>query len=164
MNDQLNRYIETQKQKEHNKKVLNLIELGILKRIYATPGTPMSKEWPYFDYRRGLAFRVHDENFTEEEYNEAIKYHSKAKSKITIKKILLAFYMIWVALHFVFLFWGSAGEWAPNLDDFLDIDGDIWPFGDSNLEDYDISEFLVYSLIPIFIYHIIKLFKQTTSE
>ena len=164
MNDQIQKYIETQKKKKHDKKVLKLIELGILKRIYATPGTPMSEEWPYFDTIKGLAFKVQDENFTDEEYYEAITYCHKTKSKISGKKIFIALYLIWVTLHFIFLFWGSAGEWAPNIEDFLDIEGKIWPFGASDLQVYDISEFFVYSLIPCLIYHVIKLFKQTTCE
>ncbi len=76
----------------------------------------------------------------------------------------LAVWLFWLGIHFVLLFWWGDG-WEPNHESYLDIDGDIWPFSGGDLDyDYDISEFLVYTGLPMLIYWVVRLFKEAEED
>jgi len=55
----------------------------------------------------------------------------------------MGWYLAWVVLHLGLLLIGSDGIFTDGYktDDF-------WPFGDDDIGEYDIREFLVYTLFP----------------
>lgn len=56
----------------------------------------------------------------------------------------MGWYLAWVILNLGFLLIGSDGIFTDGYktDDF-------WPFGDDDIGEYDIREFLVYTIFPL---------------
>jgi len=72
-------------------------------------------------------------------------------------KRIVGFYLIWLLFHFIFLLasWNSQN----NTEQF-------WPFYEWDRDHgvYDLSEFLVYSLLPVFIYLIYYFLKDDVRK
>lgn len=166
MNQTIEGYIAYRKseinKKKKTKQIAKLNELGIRNIVYSDSSST-SEEFPLYDYEKKLAFKVVDiGEFTDEEFEEAMKY--APQSQINKTKVLLAIYLIWVCVHFVLLFWGTE-YWAPGIDDFFDIEYGVWPFCGDDLNDaYDLSEFVVYSVVPLIIYKIVMLLKGSKNN
>lgn len=78
-----------------------------------------------------------------------------------LTKRLLAVYILWVMLHFIFLVAGDNFFGYTDINRYLGITrDDFWPF-DANMHDYDITEFFVYSLLPVSLYWAIRLIKES---
>lgn len=175
MNEEISKFIEKRKKeiekKKHDKQVEDLINLGVGQRIYKShDGTPVTDEWPWFDKKLDRAFKCDIGDFTDEEYEAAMKMAPWNQNGEDTndginsgKNILIALYLAWLGMHIVFLFFGSKGNWSPGLENFFDINSYVWPFQKSvfttGLGIYDISEFVVYTVLPLLIYRILKLIK-----
>lgn len=72
---------------------------------------------------------------------------------MNLSKKTWGYYLLWVFLHFILLI-------IPK--DHYDSDyTEFWPFTGKTLgQSYDLSEFLVYSLLPLVIIYSIKLIKN----
>lgn len=76
---------------------------------------------------------------------------------INISKQIVGYYLIWFSIHLILLLvnW-DVSEYANER---------FWPFSvRSRIEHYDLSEFLLYSLLPLIILVIINLFKETENH
>ncbi len=161
MNEHITSFVEKRKAEIKKEKEAQLIKLGIGKREYSDKPT-VSDDYPYYDSEKSKPYRLNLGEFTDEEYEEALKYAPKEKKNAT--KAWLATYLIWVGIHFVLLFWG-AQHWEPYNEDFLGLNQDIWPFGGASLKyDYDLSEFIVYTIVPFIVYWVIRLYKESRSD
>lgn len=72
---------------------------------------------------------------------------------INISKQVVGYYLVWFLLHLILLLvnW-KASDYANER---------FWPFSErSELEHYDFSEFLLYTLVPLIILVIVNLFKD----
>ena len=166
MNEHIASYIAKRKteieKEQHDEKASRLKELGIGEREYSDKPN-VSKEYPYYDTERSKPYRINPGEFTDEEFEEAMKYAPKKESP-NAQKIWLAIYLIWVCIHLILLFWG-AKRWEPYNEDFLGINHNVWPFsGDPLKQVYDISEFIVYTIVPLIVYWVIRLFKESHSN
>lgn len=83
----------------------------------------------------------------------------------------LRVYILWFTLHFVFLFvltdnfivWNGERETVfrthsePHyIRQYIGPENRFWPFN-ANIDEYDLSEFLFYSILPILLYTAIRL-------
>lgn len=76
-----------------------------------------------------------------------------------LNKKIIGWYFAWVILNLGFLLIGSDGIFThPYLTN------DFWPFGDSDIGEYDIREFLVYTIFPLALLFIWKLVKKKDSD
>ena len=76
---------------------------------------------------------------------------------------LNALYILWATVHLIFFV--TSGNFISYYGKFLVFKKPFYPFSQySNFEDYDISEFIVYLIIPVAIYFFIKLWKNKTKE
>lgn len=163
MNSKIEEYVAKRKRiiekEQFREKAQKLADLGVCKKVYSQQ-EQASEEYPFEGEARAYNYDIGV--FTDEEYKEALNY---APVKKTIhKKRLLAFYLIWIGIHFILLFWGTE-NWNPGFENFFDIQYGVWPFSSGELhEDYDISEFLVYSCVPLIIYWVIRLFKESREN
>ena len=76
---------------------------------------------------------------------------------VKLSKKLIGLYLLWILLHLVLLLtnWNNS-SYASKA---------IWPFSNnSRIEDYDFTEFLLYTIVPIFILIIINLFKEPKKK
>ena len=75
----------------------------------------------------------------------------------------MGWYLTWILLHLAFLLIFSDGIFdGDNSHDGFD---DFWPFNwKSRLRDYDITEFLVYTIFPLAILIIISLTKKPKKK
>lgn len=161
MNEHIASFIEKRKSEIKKEKEDKLKELGIGEREYSDKPS-VSDDYPYYDSEKSKPYRLNPGDFTDEEFDEAMKYAPKTKKNP--KKAWLATYLIWVGIHFVLLFWG-AKRWEPYNEDFLGLNHDIWPFGNTTLRsDYDFSEFIVYTIVPLIVYWVIRLYKESRSD
>ena len=81
-----------------------------------------------------------------------------------LTKQLLAAYICWVMLHLIFLVAGHNFFNYLGINDYLGaVEKDFWPF-DAELRDYDITEFLIYSIMPVAIYWVVRLVKESLPE
>lgn len=75
-------------------------------------------------------------------------------------KRYLAIYLSWVVLNFVLLCFGNIDEFGTSFWPFNGDKIDRWGYGDG----YDWFEFFVYTIGPIVIGIIIKLFKDSKNN
>ena len=76
---------------------------------------------------------------------------------INFSKQIVGYYLVWFSIHLILLLvnW-KVREYANEK---------FWPFSErSRLDHYDLSEFLLYSLVPLIILVIINLFKETENH
>lgn len=76
---------------------------------------------------------------------------------INISKQVVGYYLVWFLLHLILLLinW-KASDYANEI---------FWPFSEgSELENYDFSEFLLYTLVPLIILVIVNLFKDPKEK
>jgi hypothetical protein len=74
-----------------------------------------------------------------------------------ISKQVVGFYLIWFLLHLILLLTNWKASRSAN--DYF------WPFSKrSDLEDYDFSEFILYTLVPLIILVIVNLFKDPKED
>ena len=76
---------------------------------------------------------------------------------INISKEIVGYYLVWFSLHLILLLvhW-EVNEYA---------NARFWPFSEhARLEHYDLSEFLLYILIPLIILVVLNLFKKTENH
>lgn len=79
-----------------------------------------------------------------------------------LTKQLLAAYICWEMLHLIFLVAGNRFFGSVDMNFFLGrIDDDFWPLDHSSLSCYDITEFIIYSTLPIAVYWVIRLVKES---
>jgi hypothetical protein len=72
---------------------------------------------------------------------------------INISKQVVGYYFVWFLLHLILLLINWKASSSAN--DYF------WPFSKrSDLEDYDFSEFILYTLVPLIILVIVNLFKD----
>lgn len=104
------------------------------------------------------------ETKTEVTTQEIIPNNTLSSFKNTISRTALIWYCIWVVLHLGLLLIGSDGIFDSSNMRGMD---DFFPFNyKSDVEDYDITEFLVYTLFPLlimFIAYLIKTNKPTND-
>ncbi len=82
--------------------------------------------------------------------------------KKTISKTAIIWYCVWVVLHLGLLLIGSDGIFDSSNMRGVD---DFFPFNyKSDVEEYDITEFLVYTLFPLLIMFIVYLVKINNQE
>ena len=73
-----------------------------------------------------------------------------------LSKKTWGYYLIWVFLHFTL--------WILPKDGYGSSYQEFWPFTSGSLsETYDLSEFLIYSLLPLVIIYSIKLIRDGKS-
>lgn len=159
MNKYVEEYIAKRKSELKKTKIDKLEKLGIGERVYSD-NSLRTDEFPFFDEEKQKAYKCVLNEFSEEDYDEVMKYFPPKNNT----KIWFAIYLIWVCIHFVLLFWGTE-YWEPGIEDFFDINYGVWPFSGEELRnDYDVSEFIVYSVIPLTIYWIIYLLKGSKNK
>ncbi len=83
-----------------------------------------------------------------------------------LTKQLLAAYICWVMLHLIFLvagdnFWGDI-----DTNHYLGVvENEFFPFEHPNWESYmkayDVTEFIIYSILPVALYWAIRLVKES---
>lgn len=104
------------------------------------------------------------ETKTEVTTQEVIQNNILSSFKNTISRTALIWYCIWVVLHLGLLLIGSDGIFDSSNMRGMD---DFFPFNyKSDVEDYDITEFLVYTLFPLlimFIAYLVKTNKPTND-
>ena len=77
---------------------------------------------------------------------------------------LFAAYICWVMLHFIFLVAGDNFFGYSHINSYFGhVETDFWPF-DADLDDYDITEFLIYTIMPVATYWVVRLIKETLPE
>lgn len=94
---------------------------------------------------------------------QVVEAHKSSIDYQFLKKAM-GWYLAWVLLHLGLLLIGSEGIFdGQNMGS-----DDFWPFNyKSRVRDYDITEFLVYTIFPIVILFIISMVKndeQTTKQ
>lgn len=94
---------------------------------------------------------------------QVVEAHNSSIDYQYIKKAM-GWYLAWVLLHLGLLLIGSDGIFdGENMGS-----DDFWPFNyKSRVRDYDITEFLVYTIFPIIILFIINMVRsddKTTSQ
>lgn len=80
------------------------------------------------------------------------------------QKKVLAIYLCWIVFNFILLCCGSIDEFDTKLwgfYDFLDIDYYSHWF---DMDLYDWFDFLIYTIGPVIIYIIYKLFKESSES
>ena len=76
---------------------------------------------------------------------------------INISKQVVGYYLVWFLVHLILLL----VNWKSN--DYAN--ERFWPFSkDSQLEHYEFSEFLLYTLVPLIFLVIVNLFKDPKAE
>ncbi len=104
------------------------------------------------------------ETKTEVVTQEVTPNNTLSSFKNTISRTALIWYCIWVVLHLGLLLIGSDGIFDSSNMRGMD---DFFPFNyKSDVEDYDITEFLVYTLFPLlimFIAYLVKTNKPTND-
>lgn len=79
-----------------------------------------------------------------------------------LTKQLLAVYISWVMLHLFFLVAGHNFFNEVDINHYLGVvDKDFWP--DDDMHSYDITEFIIYSILPVAVYWVIRLVKESLS-
>lgn len=83
-----------------------------------------------------------------------------------LTKQLLAAYICWVMLNIIFLvagdnFWGEI-----EINHYLGVvKNEFFPFEDADwgsyMRAYDITEFIIYSILPVAVYWVIRLVKES---
>ena len=77
-----------------------------------------------------------------------------------LTKQLLAAYICWVMLHLIFLVAGHNFFDEVDINHYLGVvDKDFWP--EDDMDSYDITEFIIYSILPVAIYWAIRLVKES---
>lgn len=72
---------------------------------------------------------------------------------INISKQVVGYYLVWFLLHLILLLINWRASSSSN--------GYFWPFSKhSDLDDYDFSEFILYTVVPLIILVIVNLFKD----
>ena len=83
MNEHIASYIAKRKseieKEQHDEIASRLKELGIGEREYSDKSN-VSKEYPYYDTERSKPYRINPGEFTDEEFEEAMKYAPKKES------------------------------------------------------------------------------------
>ncbi len=69
---------------------------------------------------------------------------------LNISNKLIGFYLLWVLIHFIILL--INGQFETN--------GDFWPITDSRIYKYDISEFLIFTIVPLMLLIIMNFLKS----
>jgi len=73
---------------------------------------------------------------------------------------LKSVYLIWLSINFIF-FLTSGNFMNMNLSRYLFLyNEDFYPFDGFYHKTYDITEFIIYSILPISIYFIVKLWRK----
>jgi hypothetical protein len=80
--------------------------------------------------------------------------NSNFNNFIQKNKTGVAIYLCWVLLHFILMF-SNAG---------FNKNGYFFPFNNDNIWCYDYSEFLVYTVSPLFVFLIFKLLNQEQNK
>ncbi len=106
----------------------------------------------------------HAEVIIEKEITRQVVEAHKSSIDYQFLKKAMGWYLAWVLLHLGLLLIGSEG-----IFDGQNMGSDyFWPFNyKSRVRDYDITEFLVYTIFPIVILFIISMVKndeQTTKQ
>lgn len=77
-----------------------------------------------------------------------------------LTKQLLAAYICWVMLHLIFLVAGHNFFDEVDINHYLGVvDKDFWP--EDDMDSYDITEFITYSILPVAVYWVIRLTKES---
>tara|TARA_B100000767_G_C19707167_1_gene511067 strand:+ start:97 stop:516 length:420 start_codon:yes stop_codon:yes gene_type:complete len=102
--------------------------------------------------------RVAEEIIKTEIVRQAVQEHKKSLDYEFLKKAM-GWYLAWVVLHVGILLIAS--------DEIFREGGyrnDFWPFGLDDIGDYDIREFLVYSIFPLAILIIWSMVRSQNQE
>lgn len=82
-----------------------------------------------------------------------------------LTKQLLAAYICWVMLHLIFLVAGDNFFGDIDTNHYLGVvKNEFFPFEDESghyIRVYDITEFIIYSILPIAVYWAIRLVKES---
>ncbi len=90
---------------------------------------------------------------------QVVQEHKKSLDYQFLRKSM-GYYLAWVLMHLTFLLIFSDGIFdSSNSDDGLD---DFWPF--DKLHDYDMTEFLVYSIFPLVVLIIWSMIRSQSDD
>lgn len=82
-----------------------------------------------------------------------------------LTKQLLAAYICWVMLHLIFLVAGHNFFDEVDINQYLGhVENEFFPFEDEYgdyMRVYDITEFIIYSILPVAVYWAIRLVKES---
>lgn len=82
-----------------------------------------------------------------------------------LTKQLLAAYICWVMLHLIFLVAGDNFFGEIEINHYLGhVENEFFPFEDEYghyMRVYDITEFIIYSILPVAVYWAIRLVKES---
>lgn len=71
------------------------------------------------------------------------------------------FYYVWVLANFIALFLSgyvqrvSEAFLKMNWSEFVKVNLQFYPFGETTIHDYDLTEFMVYLIVPVILFRII---------
>ena len=81
----------------------------------------------------------------------------------SLTKQLLAAYVCWVMLHLIFLVEGHNFFGDVEMNHYLGVvKKEFWP--EEDIDCYDITEFVIYTIMPVAIYWVIRLIKESFLE
>lgn len=89
---------------------------------------------------------------------QVVEAHKSSLDYQFLKKAM-GWYLAWVILHFGILLIGSDGIFTAGYKTDA-----FWPFGDDEIGEYDIREFLVYTLFPLAILVIWSMVRTQTDN
>lgn len=120
-------------------------------------GKPQDKTEP------SIKEQVAEKIIENEIIRQAVKEHKQSLDYIFLKKAM-GWYLAWIMLHLFFLLALSDGPFDGNN---MDGSRDFWPFGRSaefdEIAQYDITEFLFYTIFPLAILIIISMVRNNNE-
>lgn len=155
--------------KQENVAYFDVFEAILLKNIIEDENTPAINSFPLYQLFEILDFRL-----SVYDYSEFIIYSSlpifllfifRLRSKIYtffFSNTMISLFLIWVIFHFtLFLSSGNLKNHYPFNVNFFPFDQRQLEF---NIDVYDYSEFIIYTLTPLFIYFVLRLWGRDKTS